>query len=713
MLNQETMTCKDMLANCKKKNLDDVRKNIMDFINNNNITQKDATMILTHICKKNKKLCAINNEEDLTNPHNVFAIFNKLLDILNTFDNANIDLLVNCVENIDVNANNILNGSILDKYNKLFYRILEHHNFSSNQIITLMNHSIECVYDIFVNNMIGNHDELNILYNYYHFCFSDRSGIYHQHSLWSSRNECIKLAPLYCSAILKACIEKNIYISESDIETFIRNNMSFMQILSCGRHINLSRQGIIHAGQIVKDVYTIFPLELYNKFKNDYYMTNNKKYVLSHKMFWLLMFSIDVEEICDDLITYFTSVKDSIDFFVCNFYTDGVKTAEFYNFARCYTSYYDLKENIVHEYDICDFVPWNIAYVAYLCISKKFDNYRKVFRIYYFSNSFVKLYEDLTFNTVEMHIATQQTSYNIPVTDSNNLLDVCRKYLKNDDGTFVDRHFCYLFPCIRYCFLQVMYKMTIDDNNKMIFDDDDIEHACQVCDSIAMNIILRKKDMTDLAMIYLCRKNFIASGMIDDILNKKFIPKHDHIKDCFNNFTINVFLKHGLEVNDDLIARGIYYGYFEGLIEGNYDIKFPEKHINNMSNYNAYYAYAHMSDKTYKYCKNKSEESANSNLSTLLKNKFRDDYCIGNEMFAEILYGSMLAKYEVMRNHMLGFITVDKILYDCAVVHNDVELVHFYEKHFGFCPNEDTLSLIRNPFVLKDYLKRLINKNNA
>lgn len=289
----------------------------------------------------------------------------------------------------------------------------------------------------------------------------------------------------------------------------------------------------------------------------------------------------------------------------------------------------------------------------------------------------------------------KQYSINIDLIYLKQLMIAINKYNKDNMGGYDQVFDIKKYTYVGYIFeSQKVLEQYYSIINKFLevskdLDMELLEHASYISDRLVFDILINKiNKFTDK-----CVSNACSSGSVDilnTLFNMKALPTLDCVKSLssYNHIDIfNLLLKNGLPINTDTIEaafiKNIYisnledYGYKPDLVL--YEIChkyriFPWVYILQLEN----------------------NLSVQMDIRLAIKNY--EKKCLPDNQIIDLIK---------LRN-----IIPDLMMYTEAVISNKSDLVEYFENECNMKPNLDTLILIENLSMRREYLKRIIECHN-
>ena len=670
---------KNVCTNILKKydNVENMFCCISTFIDTTELSNQDVSKVIKYFTK-NKHPIMHTCEDDTC------VILSKLLEKY-TLSKDDVSTIISCML---LYASRADDKDIPQSYSKIIeYMIKLKYAFDQKHICDMIKHKTVCVYNSYIDKLTGTIDEIDAVYIYH-----KRPRDAHLRNV----KDCINAAKIFYDIVTNMFMKNNTKITE---EVMLRIMMHNIHVIG---HCENNNDHYIYS------TYNAITTDLYMKFKEDYHEMNNKNYTLSHKMLLYILLSFDgeIELLESDILNYFNNIDQSADFFASTFYSSFL--GESYDdtaieFDIIETSrrihIYDIENGTAKCYQLTNFIFKNIVYVAYLGILNKVKNYKMLFRIFFCENAVDDLYTENKYAYISNDAEHERYKDKYDCIDINNVYD---KFKKMCSGGVIHTDINRIDMLkVRTYFMKIMYDMR----DEIIFEDDDIEYACEMSDGVAMRIIMKRIMITDNSIVNLCQncdKFPDVKLMLDNIFDNRAIPKLEHLRKTDNIDIINLFLEHGLDITEDLMKfctfKGLFFEKFHDHIQG----------------------FSHISDELYMM-------HYKSNISTSVKNgvnKYADGklHKTIDEMsakFDENVHNIVdyLNNFYAIRNEFVKYflynnMKVSKSLYATFVNMDVHSIVNYCEKYYGYHPNMDTLMLLCDTIAIKYYTKRIIMENN-
>lgn len=650
-------TCTQLLARLKSQT--DMNEELLNYVNNESSSRKDVMTIMTFLIKKNIDLDRIE-------------ILKKILDY-HTLEQSDIDNIIDTILSTVYEHNNNYDIICLCDY-FIDILIMKGYTFGNRYMHDMMRCGISSIYNMYVKKASGTIEELNNICRYYLSCYD--------HHYSTARK--LSFSKKYYLAASE--IFSNKTISEEIMISILRHNI-IIGCPNCSFFSETSNKFYYH------NVYNVVTVDLYEKFKNDYYQLFNKKYVMSHKMMLMLMLNIDVKCIVDDIMMYFQDVDFAMDFFVSNFGTCYIKTS-YYGFKTYMeTVIYDVENDRIDGYSIDVNVFKNIVYVAQHGIMKRVKNYKMLFRLFFGRSRIDKnVYDNGIFDY--HHEFLDVGSYHMVVNASiDNVLGSVSNM--NDTEAIYFHNLC----VVRMCFLKIMFDMV----DELELSGDDIEYASRMCDSVAMSIILKRVSVTERSVMYLCKQTKVSFSLkiLKDLFDNKLMPKFEYIENVLFDpcdeceELIECFIENGMDVTKDVIQYCMYNRIY-------------------IKNYETYVMqYEDVIYDTFQNLCAKHDKNVRSNFNTHARRyeKFASRLlmrCRKTVSLSSYISESEFPKSEIIKYCLYNNKKIDKRVYDNVVKRNIIDAIDYCEKHQGYSPNEDTMMYIDNAYVRRAYMRRII-----
>ena len=663
------------------------------YIESKKITSCEVSNIIAFLTKNKEKSILFKHAHN----KDIFELLCKIFE-QKTFMSSDVGSVINCMD--FVFSKNIDPHDLANNFAFVYKKLLDiGYIFSSYQCKCIFYYGFDNVpvfkeiFNMFIKNMSGSMDDISIVYTYYYNMHKYRC----HHSNYDA---------IYCHTIHNFFMNSRTKITEDMCKSIMLYNLSFFEpkISMLTKIINYRYCAHSEHSTEMLDA-QMCNVEIFNKFKNDYYETNNKHYEMTHKMFMLLILNVDLEKISDDVLLYLSNndKNKSIEFLCAIFETSTKNNDMSIFFSLC-----DIENSRIDVYNLSKEIIKNVIFVVYLGIINRVNNYKLLFRIFYRMNH-AKVYDDDFFYVKKCHsshdIYIKDMLYKSALLDDDNVplnLDNIDSFSLENVMTYVKEYVQYqdifkpfkLLCSMHVYFMKIMYDMQHD----IIFDNDDLEYAFMIGNVVAINIIKNYVPITDKAIQYMCIRAQcdVTCHVMKELYDNKFVPKFEHIKYVNVNAIeslelLKLMMNYDFVINDEHVMYLCYIFYYrqtDDLINSLFkrldDDKLYELH--NIMNYTKKTRMYHC----YKYDKNTKQF------------EMKDDVLF-------FLFCDVIPKKNIISHHLYNNINIDKSIYDHAVRCNDIDVVEYCEKHHGFRPNENTMMLITDPYIRKDYAKRLYN----
>ena len=687
---KKTSSCSRMLKSCKVR---DTIKNVTEYVEKNELSPDDVTEIIKHLTKNGKKS---HFDTDIEKVSEIFC------DMIYkyTLTSSDVDMIIEKIieKTLDSNIGKKYCGvnKLTDAFNPII-NAFDHKNyiFNEQQIYKLMHNSFgnDYVLDSFIKLAKGTKEDIDMICNHIAICMNilgDKHSLTkimidkHTQKCHSSISKIIlanniTLTEEYMTHILLKTLHINLRYSNTCLES--SNNDDDVKKLYCNEHV-------------------MIPLDMFKKFQKDYHNTNGNKYIMTHKMFYLLMLLVDITKLSNEIIDYL-NLTDSINFFVCAFYKRFSKNNILFK-DTVHTYSYDTMCDVAHRapniinYEITNEVTNNILYVAELSILNKIPNYKNIFRLFFrFSCVDNNICNDdgWTFEHDNIHVPTVDLpTFDFSKESNTNRISEVRNTIMNHMTN--NKQYC--DDIIRAYYLKIM-SISI---NELDFDEEDMIYACMLCDSVAINILLKKVNITDRAITYLCTNPdtcTVAKTMMN-LFDNKIIPKFEHVKYIMhgsNYVIIDFFVRNGLGVTKELMEHCACH----------------DVHMSNMSEH--LNNYKHIQNELYLLLKySKDRKIIASNKYTLYSRRIHDNglkiknSCKECKMLknnSSIMHKNDLVAYCLYNNTS---VTIHDYLY--ALNEGLYDVIEYCEKDCNMLPNEHVLMFINNPLTRRECIRKMM-----